>query len=302
MNDVKGFHLELTNKCYLKCPRCARTEFINKFGVEKWKNYDLNLNTLKSFLDIDLSGMRIHLCGNTGDPIYHSQFLDVVEWFKTRGSNIEIVTNGSYKKPFWWQTLSSLLTDTDSITFSIDGLPENFKTYRINADWDTIHTGLVNMIGSDAKVIWKCIPFRYNESDLDVIEKYAKNLGVDEFIIYNSDRWVDNDDYKPTTTLHLGQKTKYIKLWNSNISNEIQPECLETNLSHFITASGYYVPCCYMADWNFYYKTEFYQSKKSYDISKTTISQILSNEKTINFYNTLTETKLPVCTYNCPKV
>ena len=58
---VKGFHLELTNKCMLKCSACARTTFINKFGIEKWKNHDLNLDHLKKFLDIDLTDLKFNL-------------------------------------------------------------------------------------------------------------------------------------------------------------------------------------------------------------------------------------------------
>ena len=44
--NVKGFHIELTNKCYLKCSKCARTTFIDKFGIDKWDNHDLSLNDL----------------------------------------------------------------------------------------------------------------------------------------------------------------------------------------------------------------------------------------------------------------
>ena len=37
---------------------------------------------------------------------------------------------------------------------------------------------------------------------------------------------------------------------------------------HFISAWGYYMPCCWIGDYRFYYKSEFYKNKDLYDISK----------------------------------
>lgn len=301
MVKFNGLHLELTNKCYLKCPRCARTTFIEKFGVKAWDNQDLNFENLKTFLDVDITGISFVLCGNNGDPIYHPEFLEIVAWFKSKSATVDIFTNGSYKTQDWWSKLASLVDKNDSITFSIDGTPENFTEYRVNANWESIEMGLQTMIDSMACVTWKMIPFKFNENDIGQVENYALTLGVDQFIIMPSDRWVDNDPLKPSGNIG----NRYISMidWKYlNKTSAIDPECLRNNSVAFITAEGFYAPCCYITDWRFYYKSEFYKNKNIYDISKTTISKINSNKKTINFYNTLTETKLPVCTYNCPKL
>ena len=49
----------------------------------------------------------------------------------------------------------------------------------------------------------------------------------------------------------------------------------------------------------FYYKNQFGKNKKSYDINKTTISQLLADESVIGFYQTLDQQ--PACQYNCTK-
>ena len=131
---INGFHIELTNICTLKCSGCARTQFINIFP-QHWKNHNINVNSLMNFLDCDLTNIDIILCGNYGDPIYHPDFHNIISQFKSRGAILKIVTNGSYKNKQWWEQTVEILTAQDTITFSVDGLPENFTTYRVNADW-----------------------------------------------------------------------------------------------------------------------------------------------------------------------
>ena len=56
---VTGFHIEPTNICTLKCPGCARTQFIDKWP-SRWKNYNLDINKVMNFLDIDLTDKHIN--------------------------------------------------------------------------------------------------------------------------------------------------------------------------------------------------------------------------------------------------
>ena len=117
---ITGFHIEPTNICTLKCSGCARTRFIDQWP-QHWKNHSLDINELLTFIDINLVGMKITLCGNYGDPIYHPNFIELVTRLKARGAVISMVTNGSYKTQEWWEQLVSNLTSNDTITFSVDG-------------------------------------------------------------------------------------------------------------------------------------------------------------------------------------
>ena len=78
---INGLHIELTNKCTLKCSGCSRTSFIEQFPT-KWENKELDLDQLVNFLDLDLADTSINLCGNYGDPIYYTRLIELVKILK----------------------------------------------------------------------------------------------------------------------------------------------------------------------------------------------------------------------------
>lgn len=314
LDQLRGLHIEPTNMCTLKCPRCPRTEFVNTFKPKNWDNQNLNLENLKNFLDIDLKNLQILLNGNYGDPIYYPKLFELIKFFKDNNCIITIHTNGSYKNKEWWSELAHLLDNTDTVVFSIDGLPENFTNYRVNADWSSIKQGIEVLSLADCKTIWKYIVFSYNEDNIDQARALSQELGVDRFVLNNSDRWEGNDWLTPKKHVSIpskdiedshsmdGNRGNTIHMWKEqNIRNfEIDPICKRTNSMHFISAMGHYMPCCLVGNHEFYYKSEFYKNKDMYDISKTTLSKVLDNLK--DFYLTLEDAKLNYCTFNCPKL
>lgn len=312
LDRLRGFHLEPTNICTLKCPRCPRTMFLDSFKNKNWTNANLNLNDLRQFIDIDIKGLIFGINGNYGDPIYYPDLFDLIKYIKKSGGMIKLHTNGSYKSREWWQELAELLDKNDIINFSIDGLPENFTKYRINADWDSISEGIAVLVKSPATIVWKYIVFSYNENDIETARALSKELGMTDFIVNNSDRWEDNDWLKPTKYVDIDDKALYNGSFNGNRGKlidvwkkdkirdlEIDAVCKNTMSMHFISAQGYYMPCCWVGDHRFYYSSEFYKNKDQYDISKTTMSQVLNT--TQQFYSNLEINKLKYCTFNCSK-
>lgn len=297
---VKGLHIEPTNMCALKCPKCARTEFIEQFGQDKWQNKNLNLADLKQFLDIDLNGVEVLLCGIYGDPIYYSDLFEMLRYFKSAGAYIVLATNGSYKTQEWWVELVRILDCNDSVVFGIDGTPDNFKQYRINADWPSIQLGIETLNKTDIKLVWQYIPFSFNEQDINSARQLAKDLKFNDFDILHSDRWDHNDPLMPT---NKALTVEHSIIWKNSGTKDykLEPKCSD-NKQHYISADGFYTPCCYAGDYRFYYKSEFYKNRAQYAISNTTLGQILDSEHSKNFYNSLEEAKLNYCTYSCPKL
>jgi MoaA/NifB/PqqE/SkfB family radical SAM enzyme len=295
---IEEFHVEPTNICTLKCPGCARTRFIDQWP-KKWKNHNLAIDQLLKFLDIDLVDKKINLCGNYGDPVYHSDLINFVKKLKQRGPRLSIVTNGSYKSREWWQELTSLLDNSDSITFSIDGTPENFINYRKNADWKSIQIGIEVSTKSKCLTVWKYIPFKYNQNDIEQVKNLSVELGIDQFEISHSDRFDEKTiEFFPDNTL-LGNRYQSQQIWKSNRSiTDIDPKCQLGKSENYISADGYYIPCCYLADHRFYYKNIFGKNKKQYSIQNTTLSAIREKTEVIDFYNTLPSQT--GCQYNCP--
>ena len=297
-DSIQGFHIELTNICTLKCAGCARTRFIQQWP-SNWKNHSIDFDQLFNFLNIDLTGKVISLCGNYGDPIYHPKILKIVAGFKQHGACLTISTNGSYKTADWWTELCTLLDINDKIIFSIDGVPENFTQYRVNADWNSIKIGLEICAASAVQTIWKYIPFSFNEHNIDQARSMSQAMNIDKFVVRPSDRFDPATEYlKPKTVEFIGSRfDTQTQFKTENRNNTINAECID-NKSHYISADGFYMPCCYVGDHRFYYKTQFGKNKNSYNIKDQTLLQLLEKPTTIEFYNNLEAHS--VCQYNCP--
>ena len=300
IQSVDGLHIEPTNICTLKCQGCARTRFLERWP-QHWRNHSLDTAALMRFLDVDLQGKRILFNGNYGDPIYHPDFIGMVKAFKQRGSWVKIITNGSYKKPEWWKELCDLLDTSDQVTFSIDGTPDNFALYRENADWLSIEQGIQVCVRSAATTEWKLIPFRFNQDHIDLARDISQDLGIDRFTVAPSDRFDERTQHlipaqnlvafrkDPQDGFKQGQKIK------------VNPKC-STQREHFITATGHWSPCCYMTDHRFYYKTMFGKELDLFDITQTTMSQILQQPKVVGFFREIPENPISACQFNCPSV
>lgn len=295
---VNGLHIELTNLCTLKCSGCARTRFIEQWP-QHWKNHSIDISVLMQFLDIDLDGKNINLCGNYGDPIYHPEFIEMVAELKTRRANLTITTNGSYKKQDWWQQLAQQLSESDTVMFSVDGTPENFTQYRENGDWKSIKQAMEVCVSAKCNTVWKYIPFSYNQNDIETTKELSDSMGIDTFKVEYSSRFDDQTQHLMPSEQLIGAKWSAQTEWKKQNSTTyvIDPKC-KNGVEHYITADGFYSPCCFIADHRFYYKTQFGKQKKHYDIHKLTLSQILTEPSVINFYQTLDDQ--PGCQFNCP--
>jgi hypothetical protein len=146
---------------------------------------------------------------------------------------------------------------------------------------------------------WKYIPFSFNEKDIESAKQISQDLGVDKFYVNPSDRFDHETDFlKPNTDL-LGPNYQAQLSWKSDPNNNqtLNPKCRAGN-EHFITADGFYSPCCFLADHRFYYKTPFGKQKKLYNIKNQTLSQILQESTVVKFYQNLEQQ--PGCQFNCP--
>jgi MoaA/NifB/PqqE/SkfB family radical SAM enzyme len=284
-------HIEPTSRCTLSCPGCPRTWFSDKFN-RAFPKQDLNLDHLERFLDCE-SGhqvQRFTLCGNHGDPIYYPDLLSMIERFRSTKS-FDISTNGSYQTPKFWHELSNCVTEQDTIFFSIDGLEHNNHLYRKNSDWKSIMQGLEIMSQSPARVIWKTIIFAYNANELDQIQDMAHSYGV-EFASRPTARFGD-DSLKPDVQL-IDTSVLYKNI-PKNI--KIQPQC---STLEYISADGYYWPCCLISSMFTLHKTELWKQRKNWTIQNQTLDQTRSqlNHWKQNILDS-PETAHDVCKMHC---
>lgn len=287
-------HVEPTSRCTLACPKCERTDLLQRFGRKGMPVQDLDVEQLYRFVDCDID--RLFLAGNLGDPIYHPRFIELVAHFKSRGTAIQLVTNGSRKSRSWWRELNQYLTKGDTVDFSVDGTPENFTQYRVNGDWKSVRIGMEECCAGDALVSWKYIPFSYNENTIDEAREISKSIGVMDFDVTPSWRWEgEHDPLRPSANLRtekLGQGTSV----DSNTQAIIVPEC-EKNKSHYVMANGQYVICCYAAHYNYYYKSDWWKQKENFNIKNTTLSECIRQAE--QFRATIQHERYNYCVANC---
>jgi MoaA/NifB/PqqE/SkfB family radical SAM enzyme len=176
------WHFEVSGKCTLKCPRCPR----NEMAPVPWMNKELTLDFFKKVLSPELlktQVKRITMCGDIGDPIYASQYLDIVEYIKLNNPKIHVftITNGSYRKAEWWERFAAISNEYDTINFSVDGYNhESNNKYRVGSNWDSIMQGMDIMCNkSSAFVYWAAILFSFNQDHIADIHTQAKQIGCD---------------------------------------------------------------------------------------------------------------------------
>lgn len=176
------WHFEVSGKCTLKCPRCPR----NDTSPVPWINKELDLEFFKRVLSPELlrtQVRRITMCGDIGDPIYASQYLDILDYIKGHNPQIHVytITNGSYRKESWWQDFAKISNQYDTINFSIDGYDDQSNNlYRVGSNWESIMTGMDIMCNhSPAFVYWATILFNFNQDHIDTIRTQAQQHGCD---------------------------------------------------------------------------------------------------------------------------
>ena len=212
-------HLSLTTRCNLACPFCTRLVKKHRwFGTE---NVDLDFKNYKKFLD-NINAKVILLCGNFGDPIFYPDLFPLLSYIKKRNIKIKIHTNGTGHDNIWWKKLASILKPEDAIYFSIDGIENNFHTYRVNASWKKImsHINILSSYDNGPSIIWKYILFRYNELDVNDALEHCENLRMDGFYLTKAfipddkvDAWkpsfeVDNYPFKKKSNYNFVYEEK----------------------------------------------------------------------------------------------
>ena len=293
-----SFHVEPTSKCTLECPLCDRTWFYETF--KKRNLHEINIEHLVNFVGPNAD---VGMCGNNGDPIYHSNFHNLCRRLKNNNCKLSITTNGSSKTKKWWNALKGILDDNDNVTFSIDGLEDTNHLYRKNAKWKSIMDAIDSIKDGKCKIIWKYIVFNHNQHQIKEAKKLSTKLGFDHFKLEYSDRWLDKKELMPDSEFvdpHYLEQQKI--LGDSKHKADMQPRCLvkdEPSNELYIDAEGDFYPCCWMGTYRYKYKSVFSPKQKQFNIKDNTLNQILENNSIKEFF---ASTKQFTSAHECCKI
>jgi MoaA/NifB/PqqE/SkfB family radical SAM enzyme len=298
------FHIEVSSKCTLRCPRCARQEVPNGLVNTELDLEFFKRNFTPEFVLANVE--KITFCGDDGDPIYAHDLIPVVQYLKDiKPVEIVIITNGSHKKPQWWTELGKLLDSNDSVHFSIDGYDNTSNNlYRVNSDYNSIIVGLQTLRAtSTCQIIWAAIAFKFNEDHLESMQAFATQLGVDRFQLTKSTKFGSvypsygvSDPLQPSvrfvSSTHRFEREVValsdaggwqtipltnLKLFNQTSSrNGVTPLCEIGNKGLYIDARGRLFPCCWVAN-RYNHNSEWQQLANNFDLHTRTLVDVLAD-------------------------
>jgi len=296
------FHIEISSKCTLRCPRCARQEVPDSLINTELDLEFFQRNFTSEFIKTNVE--KITFCGDDGDPIYAHDLIAVIQYIKSiKPVEIVIITNGSHKKVSWWKELGQALTSVDSIHFSIDGFNDQSNNlYRVNSNYDSIIDGIETVRKySTCRMTWAAIAFKFNEDHLADMEQQAFNLDMDVFQITKSTKFGSvypiygvNDPLQPSTkfvssthrferiTKNLSRIAKTVRfnvanaiLYNKVKDNkEIIPLCEIGNKGLYIDARGRLFPCCWVAN-RYSHNNEWQELAEKFSLQTRNLEEVL---------------------------
>jgi MoaA/NifB/PqqE/SkfB family radical SAM enzyme len=303
------FHIEISSKCTLRCPRCARQEV-----PDTLVNTELNLEFFKRNFTEEFildNVEKITFCGDDGDPIYAHDLIPVIEYIKSiKPVEIVIITNGSHKKLEWWEDLGYVLSDEDTVHFSIDGWDNaSNNLYRVNSDFDSIMQGVdILRSVSRCRIVWAAIAFRFNENQLDNMKSMAQSHGFDAIQFTKSTKFGTiypsygvNDPLEPSKkfvsnshrferdVILLSSRGLNNKIKATNIQlyksvkevNGVQPLCEIGNKGLYIDARGRLFPCCWVAN-RYSHNSEWQTLAEQFNLHHRTLLDVVTDD----FWNT----------------
>lgn len=201
-DDINIVELDLSTICNAKCPLCMRQSqlFPEIYKKPFFRQVDDIVEQLNKFKNLEY----VYLIGQMSEPTLHPQFLDIINYLKSRNIKIKICTNGDTNNPIFWKKLGEMLNNDDRVWFGICGSTQELHAkYRIGTKLQNI---LLNseILRSVRRIDGaKCIRFSYNDDDFNssIFKKMIKRFS---FVEYTETCYQDNNinDFSPRTEIN----------------------------------------------------------------------------------------------------
>ena len=337
--SLESIVLEITSKCQASCPMCAR----NLFGGITNPNLiedGWSLDDYKNIINYEVLNQikEIIFCGNFGDCVINSNFLEMCRYTAVTNPNIkvQIHTNGSMRTKEWWKELAQALPKNHVVKFALDGLEDTHSLYRIGTNYHKILENAKSFIENKGTAEWAMIRFDHNAHQVEEARELSKKLGFTSFSLKDSNRFTNGKqkvvDKNNNLLYHLYpyKKTKVNGIDSSSVDyflqnlNNIKIDCVAQKLKQiYIDTHGDLYPCCFTAGIPYHYmqsddllyeglkraKKEHkkiikkFGGKDKINTKKYTVKEILSNKDWVDAWaNSWNRDELIVCSKICGKL
>lgn len=168
LSSLPSITIALNNRCNSRCSTC------NIWKTSSKKQISTNfIKTLISTL-LDINTRRVTLTG--GEPLLHTDFIDIVESFRNAGIDVHLMTNGIELEKF----IDDLAMTVNEITVSLDSTTsKKYIEIRGVDAFDRVVNGIKLAISNGIVVRIRNIIQRANFSELPMMIEFAKKLNVE---------------------------------------------------------------------------------------------------------------------------
>lgn len=156
-------NIDASHRCIFRCPQCIRQKTSSQEQIKR--SFDLDPKNFQKILDYYTHG--ITFCGQISDPIYHPNFLNLLEMCNGQGKAIRIATVGSGKSDAWWDKAYSYGVGENAWYFGVDGIDEKSELYRIGSNFQDVWKRMKQGRDLGHTIVWQYIIFGYNEHEID---------------------------------------------------------------------------------------------------------------------------------------
>jgi MoaA/NifB/PqqE/SkfB family radical SAM enzyme len=266
-NTIDEYQIEITSLCNAACPQCPRN--INGEEVNPYMPVtSISRETLDRAFPVELVQRlrQVFFCGSYGDPITHTDFLDILRDFRRKSPTVwlYIHTNGGIRSTNWWAELAQVLNGYGKIDFGIDGLADTNHIYRKNVKFDKVMDNASAFIGAGGKAQWNYIVFAHNEHQVEEARQLSETMGFESFLPRNTGRFfhhgrIEELDSWPTKEYTI-QPPKKVDFRNKSMLNLVNLKKEYSNMRDYfdtteikcdavlgnkviISAEGLVLPC-----------------------------------------------------------
>ena len=175
--------IEPTNRCNLQCPTCPTGRGLITTG------HDMSFSDFAKIIDSICPTTKTLLLWGYGEPLLHKDIFRMVSYAKEKGiPNIKLSTNGLFLTKNIHRLLRSGL---DQLTISLDGASQQtYQAYRKNGDFQSVVRAISATVEERDKlgitrpfIELQFIIMSHNEHELPVVERLAREWGVDRLVL-----------------------------------------------------------------------------------------------------------------------
>lgn len=170
---TQWLNVDISYRCILGCSACMRNilEDPKKKNSDSLQYFKNKLNQSDDISVLDLQKLadffpKISFCGGLSDPVFHSQFIDLLKTTNDLPNQFRVHTAAQQKNLDWYKS-AFLANKKVEWIFGIDGLVDTSPMYRKRQDTGLMLQAMKLCSSMGLKTEWQFIVFDHNSHQIN---------------------------------------------------------------------------------------------------------------------------------------